>query len=140
MLELTSETFHLETEKSNFLLCIFYQKSTNTAEEVLCRILDNDQNIMSATVACIDTDKCSDVAHMFGIDTKEPAILMMREQIVLYCETLSSLDKHSAFSMIKQISSLDMNKIKNDMELERQSHAHLFGRSVCPTAKRTRGK
>ncbi len=38
MIELNSETFHLETKKPSVLLCIFYQGSINKAEEILIHI------------------------------------------------------------------------------------------------------
>jgi hypothetical protein len=76
---------------------------------------------------------------MFGINSKEPAILMMREQIVLYYESLSSIDKNVANSMLQQVSNLDIDKIRVEMEVEKQSRAHIFSLNVWPTGKRTRG-
>ena len=138
MFELTSDTFHSEAQGSSFLLCIFYQHSANKPEEIWFRIFGNEYETMPVTIAYIDTDKSPDIARMFGVDTKEPTVLIMREQIVLYCEPLSLLGKHDVFSLIEQSSELDMEKIKSKIEIEKQNRAHLFGRRVCPTAKRIR--
>lgn len=140
MIELNSETFHLETKKASVLLCVFYQDSLNKPEEILTHILGNKHTTLSETIAYVDIDKSQDIAHMLGISTEEPTVLIMREQIVLFCEPLTELIKHDVSSVLKQISHLDMEKIKHDVEIERQSQAHIFGRNVCPTAKRTRGK
>jgi len=140
MIELNSETFHLETKNPGVLLCIFYQDSINKPKEILLRIFGNKHKLLSETIAYVDMDKSQDIAQMFGIATEEPTILIMREQIVLFCEPESNLNKHDVSSILQQVSGLDMEKIKHDIEIERQSQAHLFGRNVCPTAKRTRGK
>ena len=85
--------------------------------------------------------KAPDIAQMFGISTKEPAILIMRSQVVLLCELVSSfIEKYDVFSIVNQIKNLDMKKIKNEIQTEKESTTHLFGRRVCPTAKRTRRK
>ena len=140
MLELSSENFHSEAKSYSFLLCVFYQKSINNADDILASILGSVKNTLAATITCVDTEKSPDIAQIFGLNFKEPAILMMREQIVLYCESLSSIDKNVANSILQQVSKLDMDKIREEMAIEKQSRAHLFGRNVCPTAKRTRGK
>jgi len=139
-MELNSETFHLETKKPSVLLCIFYQGSINKAEEILIHIFENKHTSLSQTIAYVDMDKSQDIAQMFGIATEEPTVLIMRKQIVLFCEPVSELNKHDVSSILQQVSKLDMGKIKHDVEIERQSQAHIFGRNVCPTAKRTRGK
>ncbi|QMU60973.1 MAG: hypothetical protein GKR92_04380 [Gammaproteobacteria bacterium] len=140
MIELNSETFYLETKKTSVLLCVFYQDSINKPEEVFARIFGNKYTSLSETIAYIDIDKSQDIAQMLGISTEEPTVLIMREQIVLFCEPISELNKHDVSSILQQVSKLDMEKIKHDVEIERQSQAHIFGRNVCPAAKRTRGK
>lgn len=140
MVELNSKSFHIEANKLGVLLCIFYQSSLVRPEEIFLRIFGTRYKYWPATSAYVDVVKCQDVAKMFGIDAREPTILIMREQIVLFCESESDLEKHDVASIIQQVSVLDMKKIKYDIEIERQSQAHLFGRNVCPTAKRTRGK
>jgi len=138
MLELTSETFHSEAKQSNFFLCVFYRKSVDNPTEILSSILGSEKNTMSATTACMDIEKFPEIAQMFGATPEEPAILIMREQIVLYCEPLSSMDKNASHSILRQVSALNMDDIREEIEISKQSHAHLFGRNVCPTAKRTR--
>ena len=140
MIELNSETFHLEVKNSSVLLCVFYQDSLNKPEEIILRIFGKKHKSLSATIAYVDVDKNQDITRMLGIGTEEPTILIMREQIVLFCESESDFYKHDVASILQQVSALDMKRIKHDIEIERQSQAHLFGRNVCPTAKRTRGK
>lgn len=138
MLELNSETFHTEAKNTNFFLCVFYRKSIDDSTEILSSIFGSEKNTMSATTSCLDIEKYPEIAQMFGITAEEPAILIMREQIVLYCEPLSSIDKNAAHSILRQVSALNMDDIREEIEISKQSHAHLFGRNVCPTAKRTR--
>ncbi len=140
MIELNSKTFHLETKKPSVLLCIFYQDSLNKPEEILTDILGNKNTTLSETIAYVDIDKSQDIAQMLGISTEEPTVLIMCEQIVLFCEPLTDLIKHDVSSILQRVSKLDMEKIKHDVEIERQNQAHIFGRNVCPTAKRTCGK
>ena len=140
MIELNSETFHLETNKASVLLCIFYRDSLNNPEEIIIHIFGNKHTSLSETIAYVDLDKSQDIAQMLGISTQEPTVLIMREQIVLFCEPISELNKHDVSSILQQVSKLDMEKIRNEVEIAKQSQAHIFGRNVCPTAKRTRGK
>ena len=138
MLELNSETFHQQAKQSSFFVCVFHRKSVDKPTEILSSILGSEKNTMSATTTCVDTEKFPEIAQLFGATADEPAILIMREQIVLYCEPLSSIDKNAAHSIFRQVSALNMDDIREEIEISKQSHAHLFGRNVCPTAKRTR--
>ncbi|MGH1536438.1 MAG: hypothetical protein ACRBDX_00060 [Gammaproteobacteria bacterium] len=140
MIELNSETFHLETKKASVLLCVFYRNFLNKPEEILIPIIGSNYASLSETIAYVDMDKSQDIAHMLGISTEEPTVLIMREQIVLFCEPMSELNKHDVSSILQQVSKLDMEKVKHEVEIARQSQAHILGRNVCPTAKRTHGK
>ena len=139
MLELNSKTFHTEAKKKDVFLCIFYNESVDNLQEIVLRVFLNSHQTIWETMGYLDVSKAPDIAQMFGISTEEPTILIMRRQVVLFCELVSSLDQFDIFSIIDQIKSLDMKKVKNEIQIEKESTAHLFGRRVCPTAKRTRG-
>ena len=139
MLELNSETFLAEANKKNVLLCIFYNESVDNLQEIVLRVIINNHQCTWATMGYLDIEQAPDIGHMFGISTEEPTILIMREQIVLFCEPLSSIEEYDIFSIVDQIKNLDMKKIKYEIHTEKQSMVHLFGRRVCPTAKRMRG-
>lgn len=141
MLELNSETFLTEANKKDVFICIFYNESEHNFQELIFSIFSNNHQTILGTMGYLDVEKAPDIAQMFGISTKEPAILIMRSQIVLLCELVSSfIEMYDVFSIINQIKNLDMKKIKNEIQTEKESTTHLFGRRVCPTTKRTRRK
>ena len=141
MLELNSETFLTEANKKDVFICIFYNRSENNPQELVLRVFSNNHQTILGTMGYLDVEKAPDIAQMFVISTKEPAILIMRSQVVLLCEPVSSfIEKYDIFSIVDQIKNLDMKKIKNEIQTEKEGVAHIFGRRVCPTAKRTRGK
>ena len=140
MIELNSETFLSEANKKEVFICIFYNESVDNLQDIVLSVFLNNHQTIWATMGFLDVEKAPETAQMFGINTEEPAILIMQKQIVLFCESISSvLEKYNIFSIVDQIKKLDMKKIKNDIETEKQSVSHLFGRRVCPTARRTRG-
>ncbi len=140
MLELNSETFLAEADKKDVFICVFYKESVDNIQEIVFRVFLNNHQTIWGTLAYLDVEKAPDIAQMFGLSMEEPTVLIMRKQIVLFCEPLSSVDKFDIFSVVENISHLDMTKIKNEIQTEKESTAHLFGRSVCPTARRTRKK
>jgi len=132
---LNSETFLSEASKKDVLSCIFLDESEDNLQEILLRVFVNNHQDIGATIGYLDVKKSADIAQMFGISMEQPTLLIMREQVVLFCESVPSLDKFDIFSILEQIKKLDMKKIKNQIQTEKRSASHLFGRNVCPTEK-----
>lgn len=140
MLALSSTTFLAEANKKDVFVCIFYNESVDSIQEIVLRVFRNNHQTVWATIGYLDVKKSPDIPQMFGISEEEPAVLIMRNQVVLFSQSLSSLDKYDIPSLMDQAKKLDMKEIKNEIQTEKESTAHLFGRRVCPTVRRTRKK
>tara|TARA_R110002049_G_scaffold73310_1_gene189562 strand:- start:15249 stop:15668 length:420 start_codon:yes stop_codon:yes gene_type:complete len=139
MLELNSETFHKEANREGIFICIFYNKSKDNIQAIAPQVLVNNPQTICGSAGFLDVGNHPDIAQMFGINKEAPTILIMRNQIVLFCEPVSSfMDKYDITTTVEQVKKLDMKKIKSEIKTERESAAHIFGRRVCPTAKRSR--
>lgn len=137
MIRLNSETFHKEAKKGNkCFICMFYCESKDNLQEIVLSLFKNDHQTIWGTIGYLNTDNAPEIVSMFGLDTTEPSVLIMRNQVVLFHEPISVAEKMDIISMTEAINKLNMNEIKNEIETEKQSTVHLFGRRVCPTAKR----
>ena len=139
MLELNSENFYAEANNKDTFLCIFYNKSVDNIRQIVSRLFADSRQPKGLKIFCLNRESAPDIAQMIGMDTEVPGILIMREKIVLFCEPVLSLENTDIYSLIERISKMDMYKIKNELQIEKESKMHLFGRGVCPTAKRSRG-
>ena len=104
MLELNSESFLAGANKKDVFICIFYNESEDNFQDIVLRVFLNNHQTIWRTIGYLDVEKAPDIAHMFSINTKEPTILIMRNQVVLFCESVSSLlEKYNIFSVVDQI-------------------------------------
>jgi thioredoxin 1 len=88
----------------------------------------------AVTFARVDAVRAPAVAAMFGLNA-EPALLLFREQIVLYFER----GEHSAerlAGLLTQVCALDMAQVRAALEEEKRAEVALRMRRVCPTARR----
>jgi hypothetical protein len=138
MLELNSENFYAEANSKNTFLCLFYNKSVANIQQIIPSLFVADYEPNELKIGCLNLENARDIAHMFGVDSLDPTILIMREKIVLFCEPVLSLENTDIYAVAKRISRLDIDKIKTEIRVEKESMMHLFGRGVCPTAKRSR--
>ncbi len=77
---------------------------------------------------------------MFGSSNDEAMLLLMCDQIGLYCDVLSAMSPEDTQTLIERAANLDMNKIRQQMEQERGNLVSLYGRLVCPVSQHTRYK
>ena len=87
-----------------------------------------------AYLAQINIDEAMEQAAMFAI-SEAPALLIMRERVVLYCEP--GLPEPEVFQrLIERTARLNMTAIREEIEQEKQAEISLRMRRVCPTARR----
>jgi hypothetical protein len=84
----------------------------------------------------VDVAASPEIAGMFGIADDLPAVLVMREEVVLYCAPFDPANAGPTRTIIDRAAMLDMAQVHRDIAQERESMASLFARRVCPTAWR----
>jgi hypothetical protein len=126
----------------------FIVKSTNfkaivdTSETLILRFLLNDTEISqdqiltslmpSAVLAHCNVKQEPALAQTFGLEG-ESALVIFRQRIILYVEKgFHDTDKVSY--LMQQISMLDMDKIRHNIEQEQAAQA-LHMRRACPTIR-----
>ncbi len=125
---ISADEFHKEVR--NHELVVAFIARRNMSEQ-----LRQAQRIAVGDAACVQIDpgQYPEVMQMFGLE-QEPALLIMREQIVLYAEPCEpSFD--TLETLIERVQALDMNSVRNSIEAERAREA-LEIRSVCLAARR----
>jgi hypothetical protein len=89
--------------------------------------------VTEALCAQVDPAQHPELMSMFGLK-QDPALLIMREQIVLYAEACEpSLD--TLETLLERVQALDMKLVRDNIEAQRAAEA-LEIRSVCLTARR----
>ncbi len=84
--------------------------------------------------AWVDSARHPRLAAMFGLGP-EPAVVVFREAIVLYCEA-GTHTAEAIEGLLARIGDLDMERVRAEIEQERQAEVALRMRRVCPTARR----
>jgi hypothetical protein len=77
------------------------------------------------------------LAEMFGLGAL-PALLIMRDQVVLYCEP-GAVSEEVLETLLARVGALDMGVVRGEIEAAKAAEISLGMRRVCPTARRTRG-
>ncbi len=135
-IDLSSETFQPAMADNPFVACILRRGPfAACAPDALAVIGESDGPWIWAT---IDLTEATDVAAMFGLDANEPHLLLMREQVVLYCEPLAAASPEATRAYLKRAAQLDMVQVRAALEAERAGRQSLLARRVCPTALRSR--
>ncbi len=74
------------------------------------------------------------LAATFGIDAG-PALLIFRERIVLYLDQ-GEHDAARMTDLLQRVGALDMQRVRAQIEEEKQAELAVRMRRVCPTARR----
>jgi len=129
VVQLTDGNIRQEIARSEVLVVEFGAPATSAVEELSRRHPD-------VVFATIDSQAEPKAAAMFGLGA-EPALLIFREQIVLYLEAGEhAIERIEA--LLTQIRALDMHAVRSEIEQEKRAETALRMRRVCPTAKRGR--
>ncbi len=102
-----------------------------TAEQLdsLARVCE--RTAMPCALAAVDSTKCPGVLAMFGV-VQTPYLLIFRDRVALYAEPVQPTAL-GLESLLAQIQQLDMDKVRQDIEVERQAQEALLVRRACPT-------
>ena len=125
---ISADAFH-EGVTEHELVVVFFAKRD------MSELLAQAQKLAVADALCaqVDPEQHPDLMQMFGRE-REPALLIMREQVVLYAEPCDpSFD--TLETLLERIQALDMKLVRADIEAQRAKEA-LEMRSVCLTARR----
>jgi thioredoxin-like negative regulator of GroEL len=129
-LVLTQENFDL-TVKENAMVVVDFWAAGGTFSPHFESLSHKYPDL---TFGKVNIDQQTELAAMFGIDDV-PTLMIMRDSIVLYAESvaLSSADFER---ILDRARALDMDRVRKEIETERQAREAIHMRRVCPTARR----
>ena len=81
----------------------------------------------------VDVEASPEIAQMFGIAGDLPTVLVMREEVVLYCAPFDPSDAGPTRAIIDRAAMLDIAQVHQDIAEERMNQAAVLARRVCPT-------
>ncbi len=125
---ISADAFHQEVIKHELAVVFFAQRDMSA-------LLAQARKIAVADALCAQVNPAQhpELMQMFGLE-QEPALLIMREQVVLYAEACEpSFD--TLETLLERVQALDMKAVRDDIEAQRAKEA-LEIRSVCLTARR----
>ena len=129
VLQLTDESFHSSVAQTEVLVVEF--ASATPPSGVLEEL---SQRHPSVRFARLDLQSHPNTPAMFGLGA-EPALLIFREQVVLYLEAGEHTSERIE-GLLTQILALDMHAVREDIEEQKRAEIALRMRRVCPTARR----
>ena len=129
LMQLTDESFHESVARIEVLVVEF--ASATPPSGVLEEL---SQRHPSVVFARIDPQSHPNAPAMFGLGV-EPALLIFREQVVLYLEAGEHKSERIE-GLLTQILALDMHAVREDIEEQKRAEVALRMRRVCPTARR----
>jgi hypothetical protein len=119
-----------------------FEELVDTSETLILRFILNDTEISqdqvlaslvpSAVLAHCDVKHASALAKTFGLED-ESALVIFRQRIILYVEK-GFHDTEKVSYLMQQISMLDMDKIRQNIEQEKAAQA-LHMRRACPISR-----
>jgi hypothetical protein len=119
-----------------------FEALVDTSETLILRFILNDTEISqdqvlaslvpSAVLAHCDVKQAPALAKTFGLED-ESALAIFRQRIILYVEK-GFHDTEKVSYLMQQISMLDMDKIRQNIEQEKAAEA-LHMRRACPISR-----
>jgi len=119
--------FDALVETSETLIVRFVTSETETGQDQLLASV-----IPSAVIAHCDVHQEPELAQRFGL-VNESALLIFRQRIILHFEK-GAHDVDRVAYLMQQISMLDMDKIRENIEKEKAAEA-LHLRRACPISR-----
>jgi thioredoxin 1 len=129
VLQLTDESFQSTVAGSECLVIEF--ASSTPAPGALEEL---SRRLPAVVFSRVDPQTQPKAAAMFGLGA-EPALLIFREQIVLYLER-GEHPIERIEGLLAQIRALDMGAVRAEIEEQKRAELALRMRRVCPTARR----
>ena len=125
--EVSSTNFKALIESSETLILRFVLSDTEILQDRILASL-----VPSAVLAYCNVKQESALALTFGVED-ESALVIFRQRIILYVEK-GFHDTEKVSYLMQQISMLNMNKIRQNIEQEKAAQA-LHMRRVCPISR-----
>lgn len=102
---------------------------SSEALEALARVCE--RMAMPSAMACVNRLSAPGLAAMFGV-ARTPYLLIFRERVALFAEPAHPTPM-GLEGVLTQIQQLDMDKVRAELEAERQAREALLMRRACPT-------
>jgi hypothetical protein len=125
--EVNSTNFEALVDTSETLILRFVLSDTEISQDQILASL-----IPSAVLAHCNVKLEPALAQTFGLED-ESALVIFRQRIILYVEK-GFHDTEKVSYLMQQISMLDMDKIRHNIEQEKAAQA-LHMRRACPTIR-----
>ena len=125
--EVNSTNFEALVDTSETLILRFVLSDSEISQDQILASL-----IPSAVLAHCNVKQDPALARTFGLED-ESALLIFRQRIILYVEK-GFHDTEKVSYLMQQISMLDMDKIRHNIEQEKAAQA-LHMRRACPTIR-----
>ncbi len=125
--EVNSANFEAIVDTSETLILRFVLSDTEITQDQILASL-----IPSAVLAYCNVKQEPALARTFGLED-ESALVIFRQRIILYLEK-GFHDTEKVSYLMQQISMLDMDKIRHNIEQEKAAQA-LHMRRACPTIR-----
>ena len=134
ILKIHREAFQQAADQGRFLIIIWSSRGVDTTPMLDYAALVNAQ-FREAYLAQIVLDEEPELAASFGIN-KSPVLMLMREQIILYLEP--ALPEPEIFAgLVRRAGNLNMERVRAEIQQQKEAEMAMFSRRVCPTAKRS---
>ena len=134
ILKIHREAFQQAADHGRFLIIVWSSRGADTTPMLDYAALVNAQ-FPDAYLAQVVINEEPELAATFGINDS-PVLMIMREQVVLYLEP--ALPEPEIFEgLLRRAGNLDMERVRAEIQQEREAEMSLFSRRVCPTAKRS---
>lgn len=134
ILKIHREAFQQAADNGRFLIIVWSARGADTTPMLNYAALVNAQ-FPDAYLAQIVIEDEPELAATFGI-SESPVLMIMREQVILYLEP--ALPEPEIFEgLLRRAGSLDMARVRAEIQQEKEAEVAMFSRQVCPTAKRS---
>lgn len=119
-----------------------FESTVDATETLVVRFVPDDTQAIvdkrlsamfpNTVFAHVNVDQDPSLARMFSLDG-EPAVAVFRQRIILFFEKGQPETERLVY-LLQQISMLDMDKVRLNIEKEKAAQA-LHMRRVCPTVR-----
>ena len=134
ILKIHREAFQQAADNVGYLIIVWSSRGADTTPMLDYAALVNAQ-FPDAYLAQIVIEDEPELASTFGI-SESPVLMIMREQVILYLEP--ALPEPEIFEgLLRRAGSLDMGRVRAEIQQEKEAEVAMFSRRVCPTAKRS---
>jgi len=117
----------------NFMIMDINRNALRRNPDKVVKSKAEQMTVTDALCAQVDPAAYPDLTAMFGFE-QTPALLIMREQIVLYAEACEP-SRDTLETLLERVQALDMKLVRDNIEAQRAAEA-LEIRSVCLAARR----